>query len=517
MLLTSASQHKTWKLCQRKWGIEKIDGHREPESEPLLFGSILHFLVEHWLVARYPFPTTNAERSNAINQFLAENKRGQLTVEGLAYFHKLFAQASDLSAVGVHLLPEPMSPALVVEGNIEMLTAGGKYRGARDWMTHDNKVHLDVIGDNKTTSGKKWALTPETLGSDVQAIIYAEEYFRKHPASTHVILRWVYFLKKGKPKAWTVEIVVERNAIHAKFMAEVEPNTAAMRDAKIRHKNGNELPPNLSGCRAFNKTCYFQTTGQCQLTDNERLTAVMTEPTNISSPSDLLAHLQAGTPAAAPVPVAVNPPVAAAPASVLAPQAVAPAPGPPPPPMPVAAAPALTAGSPAAAVPGISALVSQAPAIPALVPQAAPVPAAALLPPVGAVAPLSTPVAAAAAPVPQVPIVAPGPASEALEKKTRGKKFTLFVDCIPNKKHIFAHEIPELIVCAAQAAQHLKVVNYRCGEYGKGPATLTALVQAWLLDNPQSGAVVIDTRSSFGTDLLDAFTEAASEVVRGFR
>ena len=88
-----------------------------------------------------------------------------------------------------------------------------------------------VVMDHKTTSGKrakrrttgqleaKWAHTPETLLTNVQAVLYAHSEMERWGVD-EVTARWVYYLTSGdKRDAWAVEALFTRDHTQAAVAA----------------------------------------------------------------------------------------------------------------------------------------------------------------------------------------------------------------------------------------------------------------------------------------------------------
>ena len=98
---------------------------------------------------------------------------------------------------GIPLLPAP-SPDLKLEHKFK----NNDFRGFIDVFAPGANPPLVI--DHKTTKNFRWALTPENIHEDFQAIIYANQAMRETGADT-VALRWVYYKTTGVPEAMKVE------------------------------------------------------------------------------------------------------------------------------------------------------------------------------------------------------------------------------------------------------------------------------------------------------------------------
>ena len=295
----SPSQINTWRECPRKWGWQKINRLESPTTPAQQFGTDTHQELEDY--------------------FVKQVVPNQMT------------EAGRLAAKGLHLLPAMTAQNVATERKFRFNGLHAVYNGIQDLGYYDEKHHLHVIHDHKTSSSKRYMKTPEVLQADPQAIIYAENFFRENPDETHVILRWLYLFTAGKGKGMSKvmragstppeiqELIVSREFITHQFKTLIEPVGKEIAHARQTCHDAIDLPYDVTACGNYGG-CEFQQ--NCGLTAHERALAIMTEKPK--SPADLLASLT-GAPAPAPAGLAqapdpINPPPVAQPAPPVAPE-----------------------------------------------------------------------------------------------------------------------------------------------------------------------------------------------------
>lgn len=266
--------------CRRKWGFTRALGGRG--NKYAARGSAVHDILDKW-------------------------GRAQDTIDATTHYGLIAATAVD------HIPPPGF---MEVETAFEVETPRVIFTGRRDLVFFDNALRttgaeqhqgLWVIGDYKTTSGFKWALTPEELSQDEQGVIYAASIFEADPRAEHVELRWIYLLDPGehaRPGAYRskpVSVIVSREHAY-KMLARMED--LALELETYDGLPPNDLPHNYRVCDAYGG-CPYQS--ECGLTAAERMMATMAQ-------SELQARLQAnlitrgqGSAAAAPPPSAAAP------------------------------------------------------------------------------------------------------------------------------------------------------------------------------------------------------------------
>ena len=177
----SASQIETFTNCRRKWGWRYLDGIEEPTNPAAVKGRAVHAVLEQYL-------------SGGQIDFTTE----------IGY----------IAASGLEHLPKPGTPGLLIEQEFHYEgPSGHTYLGYKDLE------EPGIVTDHKTTSDLRWQKTAEELRDDIQATLYAVDYFRKHPEEPHVGLRWVYYQTKNTKKSAVTHIRVAQPETWQRFLA----------------------------------------------------------------------------------------------------------------------------------------------------------------------------------------------------------------------------------------------------------------------------------------------------------
>lgn len=203
----SASTVKSHKRCPRKHFFEQACGIETPVTAALADGTRLHGLIE---------------------RYIEQRRRPEDDLSNLWPVVK----------TGLHHLPEPGTPGLLVEVPRRMATwpGGPEFTGTPDLMQVKNVDHFIEVDlhDHKSTSGYArgakmgWVLTPQTLPDDVQNICYSTFAFKQLDA-TAVNSQWIYYDKKGLP-ATSVKARMERVATLKKWREEILPIIGEMQE-----------------------------------------------------------------------------------------------------------------------------------------------------------------------------------------------------------------------------------------------------------------------------------------------
>ena len=230
----SASQIETFRSCQRKWAWDKIAGVPREASPSAILGSAVHKQLETYLLG------------------------GEIDFTN---------DAGYIAASGIEHLPKPPLTKKEVECEFHFAgPSGNTYLGYKD---------IEIPGtiyDHKSTKDFKWAKTPEELRTNVQAVLYATDYFRNHPAEKDVALKWVYYSTSKVRKSELRETRVDQDHTWKQFL-EIEKTAEEMSivqdafDHKI-YTTPLELPPTLDHCSAYGG-CPFQ--GQCNIGPFDKL------------------------------------------------------------------------------------------------------------------------------------------------------------------------------------------------------------------------------------------------------
>ena len=223
----SASQIQTFSDCQRKWAWRIIEGIEEPPNKAAELGGLVHAELEKYLTGGSVDFTT---------------------------------EVGYIAAAGLEHLPKPGTPGLLVEQEFHFEgPSGHTYLGYKDLE------EPGTVTDHKTTSDLRWQKTADELRTDIQATLYAVDYFRKHPDEPRVGLRWVYYQTKNTKKSAVTHIRVDQTETWQRFL-EIEKIAEEMHLAST--KRALELPPNINHCSAYGG-CPHQ--GRCNLSPFDKM------------------------------------------------------------------------------------------------------------------------------------------------------------------------------------------------------------------------------------------------------
>jgi hypothetical protein len=255
--------------CLRKWAWIKLDGVPKEESESAALGSRVHDLLERYLKTGVPFDALN-------------------TLEGR------------VAMAGLHLIPRPGTPHMVVEGNVYLEAWGYLINMRKDLVIRVPGQVPEVI-DHKTTKAFTWAKTPEQLRTNFQACLYAAHEMVTTGAES-CRLKWVYYKTTPPHKAEPRELTVTR--------ADIEPTLARAKELadtltliKRSGLKALDLPPNANACEAYGG-CPHKT--RCNLTDQERFRSIMSQA-NTAEKNEFLEKLRKKQAAAGGAGADVNP------------------------------------------------------------------------------------------------------------------------------------------------------------------------------------------------------------------
>lgn len=238
----SASQFKTFSLCERKWWFEKRSGlPQPPPSDAMLLGTEVHALLEEYLLTGEA--PTRMDRASKI-------------VRG---------------GIESGLVPTPQSVS--VEGRIQLDDCDPPLIGFIDAL--DISQGSPEVIDHKTVGSWRWAKTEASLKSDSQMIPYAVHALRATGASvvwiTHLQYqtKHPYECREVSVKLTAAEVFREWEKLKA--LAAVMKPVSEMTDA-------GDVTPNLDACGAYGGCPFF---GECKaLQDTPRFSGIE----NVSPP-----------------------------------------------------------------------------------------------------------------------------------------------------------------------------------------------------------------------------------------
>ena len=269
----SASQIETFTNCRRKWGWRYLDGIEEPPNPAAEKGRAVHAVLEQYL-------------SGGQIDFTTE----------IGY----------IAASGLEHLPKPGTPGLLVEQEFHFEgPSGHTYLGYKDLE------EPGIVTDHKTTSDLRWQKTAEELRDDIQATLYAVDYFRKHPEEPHVGLRWVYYQTKNTKKSAVTHIRVAQPETWQRFLA-IEQIAKQMHEVSQDKPDGTpvralDLPANINHCSAYGG-CPHQ--GRCNLSPFDKMRSHVEQNKLTALLKNKTATNGAATAPPAPPPVASTVPLA---------------------------------------------------------------------------------------------------------------------------------------------------------------------------------------------------------------
>ncbi len=272
----SASQIETFRLCNRKWGIDKIDKVPQPGSKYTEFGTALHKVAEDYLRDGKP-----PEPADPVAKIALAGKR-YWPDPGTAEVEKYFRWDDG---------------SLTVVGYMDI---------------YQERAASTVVTDHKSTGDFRWIKAPDQLARNVQANIYAymalvgREWGDLPP---QLDLQWIYYLR-SRPQSRKVQLrVLEDPAAFDDMPPDkgVRPEhygyvTAAhvleqwdsiyqdglrMTQLRMSGAKGVELEPNFSGCSAYGGCPYREQ--QCRPTSADYLRSAMEQ----QSIADKMAKMKA--------------------------------------------------------------------------------------------------------------------------------------------------------------------------------------------------------------------------------
>ncbi len=521
-LVISPSSKKQWEECNRRWGRERIEGHKSPQGEKAALGTRGHEITERYL--------KHGTAPNQHESVTLMDSRGR----SKTYYPGRFA-----SNIFQHLPPAGSFAEDEGERAFSYTVGGHAVRGIKDGRKYFPGATGDVQGkrrlriyDHKFTSSLQYAQTAKTLTEDTQALIYLDHEWDTTD-ETEIDAQWTYGqfdAKSSRP----VNVTFVRDREPVKRML---PVFDAMAKAYDTISDARDLPKNLSSCNLYGKPCHHAE--WCGINHTDRVSQIMAgfkkTAQRKSFMSPILAKLQikqfkAGNgpqPSAEAYASAGEPypgaPAAAAPAPVSAPAAAVVTPPPAVAPVVVPAAPEATTAQdtppqpinpPGEAAAVAAHVAAQAAAVAGQAP-AADVPKPRGRPRKTGVAIVET--GAAAAPTALAPVAAAiVPANtdaDGAERITRIKR--LYVNCMPlsGERPVSAHE---LIAEALDAVckELPEVSHYSFVDFGKGRGVLAICVLGALDARPDCD-VYLDTTSPEGRDCMEALASRANFVIRG--
>jgi len=221
----SPTQLVKYRQCARKIGYEYVEGIKAPSTPKQEFGREVHKHLERWL------------RDGVLPD---KSPAGLVAKQGIGRW-----------------LPPP-GPELLVEHTWSIpLECGVVLSGIADCVQPPRGGELPLVIDHKSTSGLKWALTPEQLKTDVQSLLYATWAGLEFGARV-VEVRWIYYSasnpRNGGPRKPTGVKPVGASIVLPDAVALMRGVLRDVREiVRIRAEqySGAQLPPSPASCDLY--------------------------------------------------------------------------------------------------------------------------------------------------------------------------------------------------------------------------------------------------------------------------
>lgn len=226
----SATQMKTFEMCERKWALEYLHKLRAPPSSSMQMGSALHKQIENWylLGIEPPAPLARAALRN-----LPQKGSGLLAIE---------KPLTNKDAAG------KMQPVLVTTrpwvGFIDLL------------FQPLGETKVVQIYDHKTTKSLNWAKEGVELKTDIQMNVYAKFVFTVDPQIEIAEVFHNYLVTSSFDQTELRGTTITREE-NARVWEKLESRTremAILQDMALERADPNfwqRATPNPDSCSAF--------------------------------------------------------------------------------------------------------------------------------------------------------------------------------------------------------------------------------------------------------------------------
>jgi len=452
--------------CIRKWAFNKIEGQRSPPTAATTLGTNVHAVAEDYL--------------------------------NLGTVPNLSTKPGKIFASGIHLLPD-RKLVTGVEKNFNLRFS--------DTVTFHGIVDFagdDFIGDHKTTSNFRYALTPEELVTDYQGVLYgmAHATDRNLGLTEKFKLIWVYYLTRGKPQARRVQIETNRVQLERTYFPLAEKAEQLVK-LKNTVESALEVEPNYSACGAFGG-CPFR--NKCE--SEKPVYDFSKQNMEKDSMSSLLERLKEKQKTKTPKSQNEKPAKSAEPLSINPPEIVAESE-----PVKPTPQPKKKRGRPKGSKnkskvnPKIQKILSDMSDAVDDITEKMEKPESQN----EMTEKCDTPVEL----VVEVPKVVKKPDRDPVVSQVENDTgYTLYIDCAPKVYNDFTEQLSQI---ANQCAEKHEVDHYRMIPYGQGKAAFSLSVRKALKKNPITGNYVVDSTNLMASDCLEELISGASEVVRAFK
>lgn len=226
----SATQLKSFQLCERKFALEYLYGLRAPPTQSLLLGQAIHKQIEDWY-------RLGVEPKSALAR--AGLKNLPLRGQGLIYVER------QLTWDGKK------------DGRPILLTNGVRWNGSIDLIHQPIGVTDWVdVWDHKTTTNLNWAKSNTELAEDWQLNVYARTLFVLSELLTETHLRHNYLVTSTMNQTEVRETTLSREENEYRW-SEIERAALDVQDVSalgVVSKDKDywkRCEPNWSSCGAF--------------------------------------------------------------------------------------------------------------------------------------------------------------------------------------------------------------------------------------------------------------------------
>ena len=255
---TSASQISTFRGCARKWALRYLAKIETPQNTYAALGEYIHARLEEYM-------TTGKLPGGPGLALELDTPRGLKT-----YSH---GDILDIMLPSLPHLPPP-SVGEPEKGFIIDLGDRGELVGYIDLLVAEGR--LRVI-DYKTTSNMNFALTDETIRTDVQATIYGVAALELYPEFAEVDCAWIYLATNpSRPKSKIARCTFNEISLAAPWAGVLQTidSCIAVRDSGIEP---HEVGTTISECEKYGG-CPFRGEA-CKLSATERLGSMRMQQT----------------------------------------------------------------------------------------------------------------------------------------------------------------------------------------------------------------------------------------------
>lgn len=259
----SPSSIKRLRKCKRQWAFRYCASLPQEDKAYFEFGKRLHKHSENWLMRGEVPPD--------------DTKEGKLFFEGIPHLPRPGDADCELQ-VAVWLDEDlEFMGCLVGEGPLP--DAPYVFFGFVDVLSRTDPL----LADHKTFGNSKWVLTADELADDEAAVIYSAA-ITEGRALPELLLRWVYYSKAARPKAFPIENVITREESLIKLRTHV-PDLVEMARIKALFRDGddwiavaNTVQNTPSECDSQGRNCdYWQ---HCRIFEPTKEERQMAETAN---------------------------------------------------------------------------------------------------------------------------------------------------------------------------------------------------------------------------------------------